>query len=59
MCAELPLRKQEIQQALTIKDGDKKLFPERKTFRDFVQLCGPIIETRGEHFVFVHFTVKE
>lgn len=58
-CSKSPLRKQELLQALQIKPGDRAIVPERKLLRDVFQLCGPIIETRGEHVVFVHFTVKE
>lgn len=42
-----------------IQMHDKKFDPERRLFQDLVQLCGPILEIRGEYVNFVHFTAKE
>lgn len=57
--SRLLLRKEEISCAITICPGDKAWFPERRGFKDFSELCGPIIEDRDDHVAFAHFTFKE
>ncbi len=53
------MRQPEIEQALAIREGDKRLSKDRKVFLNIPQLCGPIVEVQMESIQFVHFTVKE
>ncbi|KAF8533501.1 hypothetical protein BDD12DRAFT_946276 [Trichophaea hybrida] len=38
--------------------GDKKLQHNRAPYKDFLALCGPIMEKRNEYLTFVHFSAK-
>ena len=58
-CSRSPLRKQEIIQALTIREDDDFVVPERRLLKDIRQYCGPIIEFDGDFICYVHFTAKE
>lgn len=58
-CAKFPLQKQEIIQALMVRENDSSLVSERKILNDIGQLCGPIIESEGDIVSFVHYTAKE
>jgi len=58
-CSRVPLRREEIAQALMIKEGDATLALERKLLQELKQLCGPIIEVQNDYVYFVHFTAKE
>jgi hypothetical protein len=58
-CSRSPLRKQEIIQALAIREDDLFFVPERKPLKDIRHYCGPIIEFDGEFICYVHFTAKE
>ncbi|KAH0543142.1 hypothetical protein FGG08_002487 [Glutinoglossum americanum] len=57
--AQVGVRKEELEHALMIRPGDKKLDRENRVLKDMIELCGPILEVRGETVVFVHYTVKE
>ena len=58
-CSLLPVTKQEIEQAITIRPGDRDLCEDGRLFRSFDELCGPIVEIQDNIVHFVHFTVKE
>lgn len=59
ICARRPLRTIELEHALLIHPGDKKLYYTRKLVKDIVELCGPIVEKRHDYLTFVHFSAKE
>ena len=59
ICTRRPLRTVELEHALMIQLGDNDLQPDRKLFKDVVELCGPIVEKRKEYITFVHFSAKE
>lgn len=58
-CSMVPLRKQEIIQALMIREEDRSLVMERKLLRNLRQICGPIIEFDRDIVKYVHFTARE
>jgi hypothetical protein len=58
-CSRVALSKQELVQALMIREGDTELDLDRKLLQDLRQLCGPIVEMRDNQVTFVHFTAKE
>jgi hypothetical protein len=53
------MRQEEILQALAIEPGSTTFTKGRKAFRDIQHTCGPSIEVKDHHVVFVHFTAKE
>ncbi|KAK9774329.1 putative NACHT domain-containing protein [Seiridium cardinale] len=57
--APTPLTIQELQRALTIKDGDRGGNLRVLGNLPLVRLCGPIVEVAGDYVQFVHFTTKE
>ncbi|OTB12629.1 hypothetical protein K445DRAFT_65837 [Daldinia sp. EC12] len=58
-CAQRPLREEEILQLLALEPGKPDFTKGPKEYRDIFQVCGPVIETRGDHVRFVHFSAKE
>ena len=58
-CSKSPLRKQEVIQALMVHEGDKTLVLERRIVQDIKQMCGPLIELRGDFILYVHYTAQK
>ena len=42
-----------------LRVGDKSFQRSRRVLRDFVHICGPMVEIENERLVFVHFSAKE
>ncbi|KAI1120580.1 hypothetical protein F5Y10DRAFT_272930 [Nemania abortiva] len=73
LCARIPLREEQILQALVIEPAAQDFTKGRKQFRDIRRECGPIIESSKENLAststfrsfmdgvvrFVHFSAKE
>jgi hypothetical protein len=63
VCARRPLRTIELEHALLIRtapdESVRELQHARKLIKDMRELCGPIIENRGNYITFVHFSAKE
>lgn len=58
-CSKIPMRKQEIEAALSIRDEDTAFPKNRRLSLNIPGICGPIIEIRNEVVQFVHFTARE
>lgn len=55
-----PLRLKELEQAMTIRIGDRCINKRRRILRRLDELCGPILEIGVDEKVhFVHFSAKE
>jgi len=59
VCARRPLKSVELEHAVMIRPGDKIFDRRRSLLRSIVDLCGPIVEFRGEYITLVHFSAKE
>lgn len=55
--AKRPIKQIELHHALLIRPGDREL-DYHEPRNSWLDICGPIIETRGDTVVFVHFTAK-
>ncbi|KAF8466383.1 hypothetical protein BDZ91DRAFT_725301 [Kalaharituber pfeilii] len=59
LCSKRPLRKQEIEHALAIRQGDKCFDHRRRLFRRLEELCGPILTVDSESVRLVHFSAYQ
>jgi hypothetical protein len=58
-CARVPMREEELLQALVIQVGSPDFTAGQKVFRDICKTCGPILEIKEDRIQVVHFTVLE
>ena len=58
-CTSIPLKIQEIEQALVVSREGVKGGAKVIAALNMPKICGPIIEVADDYVQFVHFTVKE
>ena len=59
ICARRPLRTAELENAILVQPGDKKVQHTLALRKGVLELCGPIVEKRKGYITFIHFSAKE